>query len=217
MPMPSGAATARTWSRCSCTSQQVSCRVLTGRPESSNWPPGSRVTLASPLRSAIGRLCSLTRLPAELARQALEQRADAPLALVRQRPQVVLGVAELLVLGADPPRRLRLAAVLQELDQLAAIGDRCALFLRWRGHLRLPYPARRQRESPPGPGRASPYRGAASACQARRLGPPRGARAASRRRDGGPDAMATKAGDARPPAPGVPSSGVDQAAAWRAA
>ncbi len=55
MPMPSGAATVRTWSRCSWTSQQVSCRVATGAPESSNWPPGSSVMLARPRWSAIGR------------------------------------------------------------------------------------------------------------------------------------------------------------------
>ena len=142
--MPSGSATVLTWSRCSWTSEQVSCRVLTGAPESSNWPPGSRVTLARPRCSAIGRPCLLQRLPAEALGQALEQRPHAALALVGQRPQVVVGVAELLVLGADPPVALRLAAGLEILDQLAAVGDRLALGLRRRGHGRLPWTTRQQ-------------------------------------------------------------------------
>ena len=63
---------------------------------------------------------------------------ERSLALVRQRAQVVVGVAELLVLGADAPLRLGLAAGFEVLDQLAAIGDRRALRLRRRGHAVLP-------------------------------------------------------------------------------
>ena len=59
------------------------------------------------------------RLPAEAGRQALEQRPDAARAVIGQRPEVVAGEAELLVLGADPPGRARLAALRQILDQLA--------------------------------------------------------------------------------------------------
>ena len=51
--------------------------------------------------------------PAEARRQALQQRAHAALALVGERPQIAVGVAELLVLGADPPVGLGLAAGLE--------------------------------------------------------------------------------------------------------
>ena len=66
-------------------------------------------------------------LPAEAGGQALQQGADAARALVGQPAQVLLGEAELLVLGADPPGGARLAALLQIGHQLAAIGDRLAL------------------------------------------------------------------------------------------
>ena len=67
------------------------------------------------------------RLPAEPGGQALEQGPDAARAVVGQRPQVLAGEAELLVLGADPPGGARLAALRQILDQLALAGDRLAL------------------------------------------------------------------------------------------
>ena len=102
-------------------------------------------------------------LPAELPGQTFEQRPDAPFALVRQRPQVVVRIAELLVLGADAPLGLRLAAGLEVFDQLATIGDRRALRLRRRGHAVLPALVCL---TPGSVDRASPYKGAASACQA---------------------------------------------------
>ena len=70
------------------------------------------------------------RLPAEPCGQRLEQGADAARPLIGQRAQVVAGEAELLVLGADPPGRARLAALLQILDQLTLAGDRLALAAR---------------------------------------------------------------------------------------
>ena len=77
------------------------------------------------LVSAIGVAVLQHRLPAEARGHALEQGADAARAVVGQRPQIVAGEAELLVLGADPPGRARLAAFRQILDQLGlpAIGS----------------------------------------------------------------------------------------------
>src|SRR5919106_5970272 len=90
-----------------------------------------------PSGSATGRPCS-DDAPAELRRKALQQRPHAALALVRERPQVAVGVAELLVLGADPPVGLGFAAGLEERDQLAAVGDRLTLGFRWRRHAEPP-------------------------------------------------------------------------------
>ena len=78
--------------------------------------------------------------PSRSGRQPVEQRPDAVRAVIGQRAQVVAGEAELLVLGADPPRRARLAALLEILDQLALAGDRLALAARWCRHA-LPFPA----------------------------------------------------------------------------
>src|SRR5690606_22215979 len=64
----------------------------------------------------------LHRGPAE-AGQALEQGLDAALAIERRRAQVVQAEAELLVLGADAPGRLRLFTGCECLHQLAALGD----------------------------------------------------------------------------------------------
>src|SRR3546814_6401980 len=73
------------------------------------------------------------RRPAE-ALQALQQGADAALAGVGQRAEVVQRVAELLVLGADAPSFRRLAAGLQVFDELCLVGDDFALALRRSGH-----------------------------------------------------------------------------------
>ena len=100
------------------------------RRESSNWPPGSRLMLQPCLVSAIGLPSSSTGSQPNRAVRPVEQRADAARALIGQRAQVVAGEAELLVLGADPPRRARLAALLQILDQLALVGDRFAFAAR---------------------------------------------------------------------------------------
>src|SRR3954453_20287867 len=79
------------------------------------------------------------RRPAEPLGQPLQKRADAARSGVGERSQVVLGEAELLVLGADAPSRPRLAALLQILDQLALAGDRLALAARRCRH-ELPFP-----------------------------------------------------------------------------
>ncbi len=89
-------------------------------------------------------------LPAVAAGEALQQRPHAALALVGERPQVAVGVAELLVLGADPPVDLGLAAGLEERDQLVAVGDRLTLGFRWRRHAEPPG------DGATGPGRPCP-------------------------------------------------------------
>ena len=66
------------------------------------------------------------RLPAE-TRQPLEQRADTPRSLIGRGFEGLQMEHELLVLGADPPVRRRLAALLQEFDQLAPVLDGRAL------------------------------------------------------------------------------------------
>jgi hypothetical protein len=78
---------------------------FSGAPESSNWPPGSSEMAAAAYR--IGepddRLAVMDRLPAEQCLHALEERADAPRALVGHGTVAVLVEAELLVLRADAP------------------------------------------------------------------------------------------------------------------
>ena len=74
------------------------------------------------------------RHPAAVFGQAFQEGADAALALVGQGLQVVPREGELLVLGADAPSVLRLAALFQIGDELAAIGDRLAFTLRRCGH-----------------------------------------------------------------------------------
>ena len=54
MPIPKGSAIFFSSSRWVCASQQVWCRVSSGAPLSSNWPPGSRLMLQPCLVSAIG-------------------------------------------------------------------------------------------------------------------------------------------------------------------
>ena len=66
------------------------------------------------------------RFPAETG-QAFEQRADAPRALIGRRFEGFEMEDEFFVLGADPPVPGRLAARLQEFDQLAAVLDLRAL------------------------------------------------------------------------------------------
>src|SRR6185312_1302356 len=65
----------------------------------------------------------LHRIPAA-AGDALQQRADAALALVRRRAQVVGAEHELLVLGADLPLLRRPAAGSEVIDKLRALLDR---------------------------------------------------------------------------------------------
>ncbi len=113
-PMPSGSPTFSTSCRWSCVSAAVSCSVSSGAPDSSNWPPGSRLMLppSSPSGALQGDdLVALhDRLPAEAGDQRLHQGADAALALVGHRRQRVGVEDELLVLGADPPLSLGLLA-----------------------------------------------------------------------------------------------------------
>ena len=68
-------------------------------------------------------------LPAEGALHAGQQRLDAAFALVGQRAEVVLGEAELLVLGADAPVGAGLAAGLEIGDELRLARDRLTLLL----------------------------------------------------------------------------------------
>jgi hypothetical protein len=149
-------------------------------------------------------------LPAELSSQALQQRPDTALALVRQWPQVIVGIAELLVLGADPPLGLGLAPGREVLDQLTAIGDRRALLLRRRGHAELPFSRRRgERSWDSRCGNGEPYRGAARACQAcpAAAAPPSVRAVGARQRGRRPQSPTLAAGaqtSVRPP-PGVPS------------
>jgi hypothetical protein len=70
--------------------------------------------------------------------QALQQGADAALALVGQRAEIVEGIAELLVLGADAPIVGRLAACLQVGNELCLVGQGFALALRRSGHDLIP-------------------------------------------------------------------------------
>src|SRR3954468_24580052 len=79
------------------------------------------------------------RRPAEPLGQPFQKRADAARSGVGQRAQVVLGEAELLVLGADAPSRPRFAALGQVLDQLAPAGNRLALAARRCRH-ETPFP-----------------------------------------------------------------------------
>src|SRR5262249_36684266 len=65
------------------------------------------------------------RLPT-IARQTLEQRADAARAVVGQPAMIVERERELLVLGADAPLVDRLAAGLEPRDELPLVGDRVA-------------------------------------------------------------------------------------------
>ncbi len=59
-PAPISSATSRTSFKCPFTSSQVSCRVSSGAPESSNCPPGSSETDAPLRRQPMGTPSSLT-------------------------------------------------------------------------------------------------------------------------------------------------------------
>ena len=62
--------------------------------------------------------CSSTPIPAETVLEALEQRADAPLAFIRNRRVAAPVEAELLVLGADAPILHRLRTSFEISDEL---------------------------------------------------------------------------------------------------
>ena len=63
--------------------------VSSGAPESSNWPPGSRLTLQPPLGRARSALpFSSTGSQPNRVIQALQQRPDAARPVIGQRPQV---------------------------------------------------------------------------------------------------------------------------------
>ena len=76
------------------------------------------------------------RFPAE-ACEALEERPDSARALVRQRPQVLQPIGELLVLGADPPPLPGLAPLLHVFNQRRLAGDRLGGLAAALGHGRL--------------------------------------------------------------------------------
>ena len=124
--MPSGAAHSRTWARWALVSRQVWWMVSSGAPDSSNWPPGSSEIAPRPVGSVRPMMLPLVLdpVPAEEALHQLEEAPDAALALVGHGAAVGLVEAELLVLGADAPRALRLGAGGERLDKLVARFDR---------------------------------------------------------------------------------------------
>src|SRR5690606_14936366 len=74
-------------------------------------------------------LAFLDALPAIAVSQAVQQRANAALALVRDGLKRVLVEGELLVLGADAPgRTIRLRTLLEMRDQIAEARQRRGLF-----------------------------------------------------------------------------------------
>ncbi len=64
------------------------------------------------------------RLPTEQVLHAFEQRTDAAVAIIGDRPMILDREGEFLVLRADPPLRLRLAACLEPRDEIVARLDR---------------------------------------------------------------------------------------------
>ena len=83
--IPSGSEIALTSAMCSRNSRAVSCRLVSGAPESSSWPPGlegdgAAVALEADELAGVGE-----RLPAVLALDRREQRVDPALALVGNR------------------------------------------------------------------------------------------------------------------------------------
>src|SRR5690606_35247495 len=103
-------------------------------------------------------------VPAE-ARQRLQQRLDAALAVELRRAQVIEAESELLVLGADAPVVLRLLAGSDVPDQLVAAGDGRVAGMAGTGHAHRSRGGRRsapgmrapwRHYKRPGPGPASP-------------------------------------------------------------
>ena len=75
MPMPSSSPTSFTCFRWVCTSSQVWWIVSSGAPDSSNWPPGSRVMVQAPAGERDDIAVLVDRLPAE----ALQAASSAPM------------------------------------------------------------------------------------------------------------------------------------------
>ena len=184
----------------SCTSQQVSCRVSSGAPRQLELAAGLERDVGSRSLGQRDRRCrSRAPAPSRSASASPSSSARMPRgAVVGQRPQVVAGEAELLVLGADPPvARCGLQPGLEILDQLAAVGDRLALGSRRCRHAELP--SGDDGEVPVVPAPGEPYRGEPRACQARRR------QVAGIRNDAAP--IRQRAGDrSRRPLHGAPAS-----------
>src|SRR6266700_5766901 len=123
--MPSGRATSSSWARCAMSSVEVSCTVSTAAPDSSNWPPGSSVIAPPPgdVEQADDVAGFDDRFPAEQHLHALEQRADAALAVIRNRRMSIAREGEFLVLGSEPKARLRPDALLEPAHEIVARLD----------------------------------------------------------------------------------------------
>ena len=123
--MPSSSPTSCTCARCACISSQISCMVSSGAPESSNWPPGSRMIVAAAVR--LDRRDDVVvlqdRRPAEARAAGLRATPDRALAVIGHRRERIGEKRKFLVLGADAPGIALARALLQIGDELGRAAD----------------------------------------------------------------------------------------------
>ena len=110
--------------------------VIQGRSRQLKLPTGFQrdvraFALQADQVASLADLCPIVPIA-----QTFQHFQDRAVAVIGQRLQRVLAIAELLVLGADLPSLARFAATFQKLGQLIVMGDRATTGLR-NGHVRL--------------------------------------------------------------------------------